>query len=417
MLDLDAWQEIWSTLERNKLRATLTACGVFWGIFMLVLMLGIGVGLERGVHENLMGYARRSVFLWSQSTSLPYAGLPTGRPLRFENADGRALSGLAGVEHVAPRVQLAPTRQGNNVTHAKAGGTFNIMGDVPELLHIHSFSVLSGRFLNHEDLRQERKVIVIGDKVRKVLFPSEQEVIGQYVQVQGKNFQVVGEVSAARGGDEGEKLGSTLYLPISTLQRAFNQHDRVGWFALTLRADSSAPQIEERARQLLASRHRVHPADPQAIASFNAAEEVAKVEQLFHGIRWFVWCVGVLTLIAGVLGVSNILLIIVKERTKEIGIRKALGATPRAIVGLIVSEALLLTALAGYAGLVAGVIVLELVGNTVEGMPSAPLNRPEIDLPAALLATVVLLVAGLVASVVPARRAAGIQPVEALRAE
>jgi putative ABC transport system permease protein len=416
IFDLDTWQEIWSTLQRNKLRAALTACGVFWGIFMLIVMLGIGQGLETGSRKQLGGLETRAIFVWSQRTSLPYKGLQPGRYVKFRDADIEALRRIPGVEHVAPRLQFGGWRQGTNVIYGTKTAFFGVMGDNEVYPLVEPLSVSRGRFVNAMDMRDGRKVAVIGRQVASVLFENENP-IGKNLQVRGVYFQVVGVINSLRGGEEAERLESTVFIPFSTFQQAFNERDRVGWFSLTVKPDVPADALEQEIKRVLRARHGIHPDDPEAIGSFNAAEQFGKIQGLFRGIRLFVWFVGTLTLLAGVLGVSNILLIIVKERTKEIGIRKALGATPASIIALVVEESVALTALSGYAGLVAGVATLELIGKAVSKVPDAPLADPSVSLSAALIATFVLIVAGVVAGIVPARLAARVHPVEALRAE
>jgi putative ABC transport system permease protein len=416
VFDRDNWSEIWATMRRNKLRAFLTACGVFWGIFMLVMMLGIGAGLRNGTAKSMGGFALLTVYVWGQRTTVAHAGLRPGRGVHFNNADIATVAALPGVDRVAPRARLGEWRVGVNVTVGSKTSTFNVVGDTPELLSVEPLTMTRGRFLDPFDLSEQRKVAVIGDQIRRVFF-GQDDPVGKDIRVQGVHFHVIGVVKSLRTGDEGERTDGSVFVPFSTFQTAFHQRDRVGWLALSVAPHASARDVERRVRSALSRQHRLAPNDDQALGSFNAAEEVDRIEGLFRGIRLFVWFVGVLTLFAGVLGVSNILLITVKERTKEIGIRKALGATPAAIVTLVVEEAMVLTALAGYAGLVAGVSALEILERALANVPNAPLNRPEVDLRAALVAVGVLMLAGLVAGIVPARHAAAVHPVEALRAE
>ena len=416
MLDLDTWQEVWSTLQKNKLRALLTALGVFWGVFMLILMLGIGNGLERGVVRNLSGLTNGAVYVWPQRTSLPFQGLQPGRYVRFRDADIAAVARTPGVLHVAPRLQLGTWRGPQTVTFGAKKAAFTVMGDSPEFALVEPLTIDRGRFINPRDLQEERKVVVIGREVQKTLF-GDQNPIGAYLQIKRVYFQVVGVIGTLKSGDEGDKLLATVYVPFSTFQTAFNQKDKVGWFALTARRGQPAELVEAGVRRAVMKGHRVHPSDAEALGSFNAAKKFEQIQGLFSGIRNFVWFVGSLTLAAGMLGVSNILLIIVKERTKEIGVRKALGATPGSIVLLIVYEGLLLTALAGYSGVIAGVFGLELVARAVSRVPNAPISQPEIGLSVALIAVLVLIIAGAVAGIIPARHAARVHPVEALRAE
>lgn len=416
MFDLDAWQEIATTLARNKLRAFLTACGVFWGIFMLVALLGLGKGLERGTHKNLGGMLTRAVFVWTQRTSLPYRGLPPGRYLKLRNDDIEAVRRVPGVEDVAPRLQLGGWRDGQNVVAGEKSGNFTVLGDYPEFRRVEPFEVRRGRFLNQPDLAEARKVAVLGDQVRSVLF-GDLDPVGRTIQVKGVYFLVVGEITSDKSGDDGDRLRGAVFVPFSTFQRAFNQRDRVGWFALTTTATATPEQVERAVKRAISERHGIHPRDQDALGSFNLANQKAKVDGLFRGIRWFVWFVGTLTLLAGVLGVSNILLITVKERTREIGVRKALGATPWAVVSMVLKEAVVLTSLSGYVGLVAGVAVLEVLSQVISRLPNAPLNQPEVDVTVALSAIAILVLSGTLAGIVPARHAARISPVEALRTE
>ncbi len=417
MFDLDAWQEVWSTLRKNRLRAVLTACGVFWGMFMLMVLLGLGTGLERGVVRSLGGMAMHSVYVWSQRTSMPYKGLQPGRYVKFTNQDIAAIQRVAGVTYVAPRLQLGGWRDGQNITRGQKTGNFNVVGDVPEFPLVEPLSLTHGRFFNTFDMSGERKVAVVGTLVTKELFLPSEDPVGQYIQVKGVNFLIVGEVKSMKFGDEGEKLSATVFIPFATFQSAFNQRDHVGWFTVGTDPAYPAAWVEDSIKAALAEKHRIHPSDNQAFGSFNAADKFEKIQGLFRGIRVFVWMVGALTLGAGMLGVSNILLITVKERTKEIGIRKALGATPGSIVRMVVKESVVLTMLAGYLGLVGAVATLEGFGRVLAKLPEAPVSSPEVDFKAALMAQCLLIAAGLIAAIMPARHAARVHPVEALRAE
>jgi putative ABC transport system permease protein len=343
--------------------------------------------------------------------------LQPGRQVRFENDDIRRIAAIPGVEHVAPRLRLGGWRDSARVSHRDKTGSINVLGDVPAFARIESMPIVQGRFLNELDVAEKRKVVVLGRKARASLFTEGEKPIGDHIVINNVYFRVVGEIRSEKGGEEGDRVENSAFVPFTTFQQAFNQPNRVGWFSLSVDASASAPAVEKEVRHMLSTKHGVHPNDEQAIGSFNAAEQFGKVQGLFRGIRLFVWFVGSLTLLAGVLGVSNILLIIVKERTRELGIRKALGATPASIVGLVLQESVALTALSGYAGLVAGVGALELLGSFLTKLDGAPLSRPEVDLQAALIAAAVLIVAGAIAGIVPARHAARVAPVEALRAE
>ncbi len=412
----DSWQEIVAALAHNRLRAVLTSCGVFWGVFMLIVMLGLGRGLELGTQRNLGGMVTRSVFVWSQRTSRAYRGLQPGRYVRFRNDDIPAIAQVDGVEALAPRLRAGGWRDGVNVVYGATTSNLTVLGDYPAFLRVEPMTMTRGRFLNERDLKDSRKVTVIGSQARRVLM-GEADPIGKYVKIKGVYFLIVGEVTSDKAGEDGDHVRSTLFVPFTTFQGVFNMRNRVDWFALTANDRVPPDRLEATVRATLIARHRIHPDDLQAIGSFNLAERFVKFQSLFRGIRDFVWFVGTLTLMAGMLGVSNILLITVKERTREFGIRKALGATPNAIIAMVIKEALALTAIAGYLGMAAGVGVLAALERAVAGLDQAPLNQPEVDFQAAVVAVLLLMVSGVVAGIIPARHAVSISPVEALRAE
>ncbi len=419
LFDLDHWQEIRIALMRNRLRTALTAFGIFWGIFLLMVMLGSGSGLRNGVMQDFGGGATNSFFIWTQRTQKPFAGMPAGRRIQLTNADVQAIRDkVQEVEVVAARNQLGGFAGGNNVTRGRKAGAFSVMGDHPEIQRIQSLEIEVGRFLSPIDIDERRKVAVIGTRVREVLFERGEEPIGASIVIQGVYFQVVGVFKSAQSGDDADRDAQTLFVPFTTFQRAFNFGERVGWLAVISRSEVPASQAEEKALTLLKSRHKVAPDDLRAFGHFNIEEEYDKVQALFTGIRILVWLVGSGTLAAGAIGVSNIMLIIVKERTKEIGIRRAVGAKPAAVVWQIVLEALILTAVAGYIGMVAGIALIELVGNLLPpGDASRMFTNPDVGVSEALQALGILVAAGVLAGLAPAQRALQVSPVVALRSE
>lgn len=415
MFDSDRWSEIWNTLSRKKLRSFLTAFGVGWGIFMLIVMLGAGNGLSNGVNRAFSGWASNSCFVWAQTTSLPYQGFPRGRFFSFDNQDIELIRRkVPGVDALAPRLQLGGWRGGNNVEYRGRTGAFSVNGDLPDILRIQGTEITKGRFINAKDVHDTRKVAVIGSRVADVLFPDE-EPLGQWIKIQGVYFQVVGvhrpTASANMGGDQ----SATIHVPFSTFQRAFNATNRVHWFSLTARPGIPAGEVQEEVKRVLAAKHRIHPDDDLAFGGFNVEQMFDMTNNLFLAITGLGWFVGILTLLAGAIGVSNIMLVVIKERTNEIGVRRSIGATPGAITSQIVLEALVLTVVAGYIGLLIGMLILEAV--SAAGIDSPFFAQPEIDLPVALIALAVLVLSGLLAGYLPARRALAIKPVDALRAE
>ncbi len=416
MMDLDTWQEVFSTLQKNVLRTAMTAWGVFWGTFMLVVMLGFGRGLETGVTQSMLGASANNVAAWGGHTTLAHAGLAPGRWISLDWDDAVALREIPGVVAVSPGIELGGWRDGNNVTYGETTGNFGVKGITPDNARVAVDRPYAGRFINELDMAERRKVTVIGEAVRHVLFKPGEQALGKYIAVRGVHFQIVGLMHSEQPGEEGERNDSTLMVPFTTFQAAFNSGDRVGWIAARIADGVDPEQLERTIRETLAIRHRAHPDDAQAIGSFNMSKQHKRVQNLFVGIRAFVWFVCVATLLAGVLGVSNIMLISVKERTREFGVRKAIGATPASLIGLVLQEATVLTLLAGYGGLVAGVLGLELVSRfaSTEG---GPMGAPGIDLRSALIAIAVLAIGGTLAGLAPARHAARIHPVVALRSE
>ena len=398
----------------------MTAFGVFWGIFMLIIMVAAGNGLYNGAMHDFQSLAANSVFLWTRPTTLPFKGFPRGRKFNFDNDDIAALrSHIPEIEYLAPRNQLGGFRKVTNVNRGLKNGAFNIYGDYPEIAYISLMDIVTGRFINHMDLKEKRKVAVIGARVREILFEPKEDPIGQYILVKGVYFKVIGAFESRKEGDEADEETQAVFIPFTIFQQAFNYGNLVGWFSLTARKDVPASEVEKKAIAFLAERHQVAPDDVHAIGHWNTEKEYKKMTNLFIGINALIWFVGTCTLIAGVIGVSNIMLFIVKERTREIGIKRALGATPFAVIGQIILESVILTTVAGYFGLVFGVGITELVAAALKGAGGGSefFKDPEVSLTVAATALAVLIVSGALAGLIPAKRAVSIKPVEAIRNE
>lgn len=418
MFEWDRWQEVFATLSHNRVRTFLTACGVFWGIFMLVVMLGFSKGLWLGVTRSMQNLTNNVVYVWGQVRTMPYRGMRAYSSVPLHVRDTEPMRNVPGVKVLAPGIELGGWQAGVPVTRNEFQGHFRILGDFPEFKHFERFHDFQGRLLNETDMAERRKVAVIGDRVREVLFPdkSAASVVGEYICVRGVYFLVVGTYHTTWPGESGERALTTIHIPFTTFQATYRMNDRVGFFAVELEADAPAEATEQALRRVLARNHTVHPDDPTGVGSYNSAKDVERARRLFAGIVGFTWFVSIATLLAGLLGVSNIMLVSVRERTSEFGVRKALGATPGAIVGLVLQEALVLTALAGYAGLVAGVIALR-VASSFLTPGEGPLGPPAIDLTSAVAAALAVVFGGVVAGVVPARLAVSVPAVEALRVE
>jgi putative ABC transport system permease protein len=415
MFDLDKWAEIYATVRKHKLRTGLTAFGVFWGIFMLVLLLGAGKGLENGVVQNF-NVAKNAVFVWSQRTSVPHQGLKAGRFIQLTNDDVRAIRNeIPEIEIIAPRSQL-----GGNfvVSYGTKNSSFSVQGDYPDYVRIEPVPIKTGRFLNDIDIADKRKVAVVGERVVEVLF-GEEDPIGKYINIKGSYFQVVGVFRPEGKGEQVMNRSQIVYIPITALQQTFNQVNKVGHFAFLPKPGVPAGVVEEKVKALLARRHRVAPEDVRAFGSNNVEENFKDVQGLFLGISLFSWIVSIGTILAGVIGVGNIMLIVVKERTKEIGIRKALGATPWSIISLVIQESIVITAAAGYLGLLAGTGLVAFINYLMKKFEAEGefFTNPEVNLPVALAAMLLLVFTGALAGLIPAAKAANINPVVALRDE
>src|ERR1043165_3309658 len=417
IFDLDNWQEIWAAMRKNKLRTTLTAFGVCWGIFMLVIMLGSGAGLRNGVLQEFSGTATNSFFMWTQVTSKPYKGLQPNRHYDFTVEDAEALRQNVGeLQLVCTMNQLGGYSSENNVVRGLKTAAFNVYGIEPEIRRIQQFNLTKGRFINDMDIRDRRKVAVIGDKVVAKLFAPDENPIGEYVKINGVNFMVMGTIRGTGQGEQGREQAGSIYLPFTSFGQAFNMGNRVGWFSVMSAGNVPAAVAEDKAMALLKERHKIAPDDKRAIGHWTMGNEFNKLNGLFTGIEMLVWFVGIGTLLASIIGVSNIMLIVVKERTREIGVRRAIGATPVAIVSQLIMESVVLTSFAGYFGLVVGVGLLHLVDTNMP--PDAGMFlHPGVDLAVAMKALAILIFSGALAGFIPAQRALEISPVEALRTE
>ncbi len=422
MIDLDRWQEVFETLRRNKTRTFLTAAGVFWGVFMLVIMLGFGRGLEKGVTGSMGRWAKNAVAFWPDETAMAYRGHKPDRRIRFNTDDIAAVNQVVdGIQVIAPRIQGGGWGGSTFVTRGAKSEAFSVSGDVPEFRFLEPIDLKFGRFLNQPDLDEYRKVAVIGWTVREAMFEPDEDPIGQSIRIKNTLFTVVGVYRSDATGPQAQYQDGRVFTPITTYGRVHGYGKRIDFFTVLVGKNHSAAAVEADVKQVLKQRHEVDPRDTGGVDSFNREKEFGKLTGLFDGISLLSWMVGVLTLLAGAIGVSNILMISIAERTKEIGLRKAIGATPFSILAQIVQEAMVLTGLSGGLGLVAGVGALALASTIFQMMPKGDspsmFAPPDLDLGIAVLATVVLTIAGAASGVAPARTALAVKPVEALAHE
>lgn len=415
MFDIDRWQEIFETIRTNKLRTFLTGVSVASGIFILVILLGFGQGMENGIQKEFEADATNRIWVWTEVTTKEYKGLNPGRRIELDNNDYNDLSAIYNNEieyqsglHRVRNVQM---------NYKDEVVAYRIEAVSPNYQQIENQKMILGRYINYDDINSKNKVIVISNKIKNEILKDVENPLDEYFQLSGINFKVIG-IFTDLGGDREE---NRVMIPISTAQSVFNGANRVDNMAFTVEPQESfeetlalSNQLTEEIKQYLKQAHIVSPDDLSAINTYNALEEAKRYYTLTDNIAMFFWFVGICTIIAGVVGVSNIMLIIVKERTKEIGIRKALGAKPWSIVWMILQESIFVTGIAGFAGLIFSMALLEVVGPNIQ--VDYVLN-PSVNFSMALTMVIVLIVAGAIAGFIPAWKAATIQPIKALSHE
>lgn len=418
MFDKDKWQEIWLTIMRNKMRSLLTAFGVFWGIFMLVLMSGSGNGLEEGIISGVKDFPKNSCYFFSERTSEPYAGFAKGRNWSIHTSDMEILKErFPEIERIS--AIMFEWNEKNTLRNNKYGA-YMVKGLSPDYLFIEPQRMLYGRYINEVDIRERRKVCVIGEQVYQEMFMPEENPLGKLLQINGVAYRVVGVNIPVTKIQIGGRSEASIILPFSTMQQSYNRGDKMDCIALSVNEKFSVSVLEEEMKKAIKKHNRISPDDLQAVGSINVEKEFKMFSSLFGGINILIWIVGIGTLLAGAVGVSNIMLVTVRERTKEIGIRRALGAYPRSILVQIMSESLILTLLAGFAGLFMGVGLLYVINILMQNMSHGEqmfFASPQISFATAVSASFVLIVTGLLAGCLPAWRALQIKAIDAIREE
>lgn len=414
MFNIERWQEIFDAISKNRLRTFLTGVSVASGIFILVILLGAGKGLQNGIEKQFENDAEGIIEVWSNVTTKQYKGLNPGRQIQLRNSDYDLP--VKKYDSEINKKSKSRITWGGSVTYGKESGNYQLRGVNPDYISLENATIVQGRFINDNDLKNHEKVAVIGLKIKQDLF-KDADPLGKIILASGINFKIVGVFTDPAG----EREESRVYMPVTTSQRAFGAGDKISgmMFVLNKKANydealAQSKKFTDGVKELLKSKNIIAPDDDSAIGIYNSVENAKQFYDLNLYIRLFFWWVGICTIIAGVVGVSNIMLIIVKERTKEIGIRKALGASPFSIVSMILHESIFITTIAGFTGLLASLLLLEFVGPMVQ---SEYFRNPEVDFGVALTTLGLLVFAGAVAGFFPAYRAAKIKPIVALRDE
>lgn len=419
MFSRDRWNEILEALNANKFRTLLTAFGVFWGITILVLLLALTNGLKNGVTAGFGNFATNSMFIWTQQTSKPYKGLPKGRRFNFKLDDVASLKNdFPQLKYVSPRNQLGGYSGANNVVRGTKTGAFQVNADFPEFIKQQPMDIIQGRFVSYSDINAKRKVCVIGTDVVKGMYDKDEEVLGTYIKINGVNFMVVGTFKVSNSQGDREEDANTIFVPFTSFGQAFNFADNVGWLAVTAHDDINITTLKPQIIKSLKSKRKVHPDDDRAIGNFDLSEAFGRVNGLFSVLSLVGYFVGALVLMSGIIGISNIMLIVVKERTKEIGVRRALGASPWTIKSQILQESLFLTILSGMVGIsFAAAVIWGLNYVLDQGGPVENFANPSVSMSVVFIALFILVVSGLLAGLIPANSATKMKPVDALRIE
>lgn len=417
LFDSNTWQEIFGSIGKNRTRTIITVIGVLWGILIYIVLSGAAKGLDNGFEKQFQNVAMNSMFAWAQSTSMPYKGFKTGRQLQLKLNDGVLLKNrIPEIQYIAPR-NVKGIFGGSPAQIIRSGksGSYAVYGDYPISTKIATKKIYDGgRFINDEDIDGARKVCVIGERTQKDLFENDENPIGGYIRIDNVFFQVVGVHKFTPGG--GFESDSDIYIPFTTFKKLYNTGENVGWFAIAAYDDADVIKVEENVKAVLKTIHNVNPKDERAIGSFNLGEIFNRIVGFAKGLTFMSLVVGIATILAGVIGIGNILLISVKERTKELGVRRALGATPREVRSLIILESVFLTMLAGVMGIILGAGVLSLINRFTQGM-DFPYTNPTVPIPYVLGALALMVVLGTLIGLIPAQRAVSIKPIDALREE
>jgi len=419
IFDRDTWQEIFGSIQKNKVRTIITVIGVLWGIFIYITLSGSAKGLDNGFEREFENIAMNSMFVWAQSTSLPYEGFKTGRNPQLKLKDAQTLrNNVPEIQFIAPRNVrgVFDGTSGSQIVRGTKSGTYNVYGDFPEYTKIATKKIYNGgRFINQSDIDDARKVCVIGERTQKELFEADEEPVGKFVRIDDIYFQIIGVHKYVQGG--GFESDGDVFIPFATFRKLYNTGENVKWFTISAYDDADVIQVEKDVKQTLKRIHRVSPKDERAFGSFNLGEVFNRIMGFARGMTFLSIIVGIATIIAGVIGIGNILLISVKERTKELGVRRALGATPAEVRMQIILESVFLTTVAGIFGIVLGAFVLAGINAGTANLEDFPYTNPTVPISFVLGALAIMVSLGTLIGLIPAQRAVSIKPIDALREE
>lgn len=413
----DTWDEIFSSINKNRVRTILTVIGVLWGIFVYIVMSGAAKGLDNGFERQFESVAMNSLFAWSQSTSKPYKGFKTGRRIQLKLSDVEVLKKrIPEIQYIAPRNATGVFGGSPALTvRGQKSGNYNVYGDFPVYTKIATKKIFDqGRFINQSDIDFDRRVCIIGERTKRELFEDSEEAVGSFLRINGIYFRVVGVHKFVPGG--GFESDGDIFIPFTTFNKLYNKADEVDFMSIAAFDDADIIQVEKDVKTVLKSIHQVDPTDERAFGSFNLGEVFGRIKGFANGLTFLSLVIGIATILAGVIGIGNILLISVKERTKELGVRRALGATPSEVRNLILLESVFLTVISGVMGIILGAGTLSLV-NRLTKDTDFPYTNPTVPIPYVLGALVLMVVLGTLIGLIPAQRAVSIRPIEALREE
>ena len=418
LFDKDTWQEIFGSIQKNKIRTIITMIGVLWGIFIYIALSGSSKGLDNGFERQFQSIASNSIFVWAQSTSLPYAGYKSERNITLKIQDAEVLKKqVKNIKFIAPRIVAGVFGSaGGSIVRGTKTGTYSVYGEYPEYIKIATSKIYDGgRFINQSDIKDDRKVCVIGERTQLELFEEDEDPIGKFISINKINFRVVGVHKFVQGGGFGDD--GDIYIPFTTFKKIFNTGDDVGFFMIAADEDADGVKVEKDIKATLKQIHKIDPNDERAIGGFNLGEIFRKTMNFANGLTFLSLVVGIATILAGIIGIGNILLISVKERTKEIGIRRALGATPGEVRSQIILESVFLTILAGVIGIILGALVLYGINAATMDQTDFPYTNPTVPIPYVLGALGLMVLLGTLIGIIPAQRAVSIKPIDALREE